>query len=1257
MLSKKIISCVFVVTLLAASLVGSTTTAEGPLIDLPRHQTQLHLDNIQLKLQDLLRDIFTGMEPRSLEESAAIAAVSRSINAEAITYWLLDTPRKISKEVALRTISLTYSIVTGDTSAAFINSLEQLSVSQARQVAVEWLRDHNVQSSSGPLRGIYQDYLGQIERPDIQYILVYRPEGASRGHISAEFRSLEPLLPPGATSRTTWNSTGWRAEGREKVPPFILRISGRTQERNNLYEWVNRPQITVEFPRTVDSIPPSEQPGLWRGIFGGIGDWAKRQVEKIAAWLNPSPEDSPLRADDSELADLKQAVEELQDIVIDKQEQTPEPLLDHSLVDLIEGLSSAATSLAGFSEESRAMGEEMAKIARYSAEIMKWQAKTPRAQDTSDIETEEDTEEDAKDLEEAEVDSDSEDETYLCQAQSLTAPSHHPVILNELAWMGRTTSANHEWIELRNLSDEAVSLSGWQLFNRNQNLLIVFDEEDVIQPRSFFLLVRTDDANIPGVAADRIYAGALKNQNEAVYLFDHDCRLQDFVQAQPDWPAGDNESKRTAERRDDLDWQTSYSPHGTPRRTNSSGYQAPKTSKTTDPGEAVVDNQPPTAKAGPDQTVGYNQPIILDASLSGDNVGIVDYRWDTNGDGLFNRTLADPILELPAGYFNPGQHVVLLEVADAAGNTDRDSLMITVQTIPRILISEVQFHGETNRDEFVELFNPNLEDVDLTGWTLRKKTSGGSESALVSSSSFKGTIPARDYFLIATAQTEEDDSPKYRGAATPDLYYSGQTYYIAANNTILLYGPNGSLVDLVGYGQAEDYDGEPFPDNPPPGLSLGRYWIEENESYADTSNNADDFQWQIPTPGLPNQAWDGMLEEEGEDEEDEEDEENEENEEDEEDEEDEEILQDGSTEFPFLITSCHDLTNINEHLGASYKLAKDIDCYESQGWNDDRGFIPIGQEGSFPFVGQIDGQNYAISGLHIKNQDGGGLFWQLQYPAEVVNLRIEDAFVESAGYNIGLLTNYIYGESVEKPVIIDNVLVEGKIITVHDKTNAPQSVGGLAGYARRANVIRSRAEIIIEADQQNGHSSSRVGGLFGLVDYTKIRNSSAVGQISGWKNIGGLIGRTDEGVVIQKNYASVDIVGHSTLGGFVGHTWYSSDILTDNYATGTVRGHPEEGEEIGGFVGLANSWIDNSYSVGAVYGMDSFGFIGAKASNRSDPVRNSYYDINTSGRSGHRLGSQGLTNPEMKDQDSFPDWDFETIWEMGEEYPLLRQTP
>ncbi|MGB9598874.1 MAG: hypothetical protein ACPLZH_03470, partial [Minisyncoccales bacterium] len=55
-------------------------------------------------------------------------------------------------------------------------------------------------------------------------------------------------------------------------------------------------------------------------------------------------------------------------------------------------------------------------------------------------------------------------------------------------------------------------------------------------------------------------------------MFDKDCNLEDEVFAQPKWPAGDKETKRTAERKKDFGWQTSENPGGTPKAENSQGF-------------------------------------------------------------------------------------------------------------------------------------------------------------------------------------------------------------------------------------------------------------------------------------------------------------------------------------------------------------------------------------------------------------------------------------------------------------------------------------------------------------------------------------------------------------------------------------------------------------------------------------------------------------------------------------------------------------
>jgi len=173
------------------------------------------------------------------------------------------------------------------------------------------------------------------------------------------------------------------------------------------------------------------------------------------------------------------------------------------------------------------------------------------------------------DLEENNQENKNEEATILCEKNG--QPVRNEVIFNEIAWMGTTNSANNEWIELKNISEKEIDLSGWQILDEANQIKIIF-EGHRLPSNSFFLLERTDDDSVSEVAADLIYTGALGNTNEILYLFDEDCQLQDKVVALPDWPAGDNSSKRTMERKSDLSWQTSQNPGGTPKIENSSGY-------------------------------------------------------------------------------------------------------------------------------------------------------------------------------------------------------------------------------------------------------------------------------------------------------------------------------------------------------------------------------------------------------------------------------------------------------------------------------------------------------------------------------------------------------------------------------------------------------------------------------------------------------------------------------------------------------------
>jgi hypothetical protein len=163
---------------------------------------------------------------------------------------------------------------------------------------------------------------------------------------------------------------------------------------------------------------------------------------------------------------------------------------------------------------------------------------------------------------------------------------------------------------------------------------------------------------------------------------------------------------------------------------------------------------------------------------------------------------------------------------------------------PKIIINEIQFETATDtKDEFIELYNPNNEEVDLTCWKLEKiaskqsPTSTPSSTTLIPSSKFQGKIKPYGYFLITSSSTKE----KYQG----DISYA-ESYSISKNNVIILRKPNGEISDLVGYGDDKEkiYQDEnsPFIAQNFENKSIQR------KNFQDTDDNSKDFWLHKPSP-------------------------------------------------------------------------------------------------------------------------------------------------------------------------------------------------------------------------------------------------------------------------------------------------------------------------------------------------------------------------------------------------------------------------
>ncbi|MDP1706783.1 MAG: lamin tail domain-containing protein [bacterium] len=314
--------------------------------------------------------------------------------------------------------------------------------------------------------------------------------------------------------------------------------------------------------------------------------------------------------------------------------------------------------------------------------------------------------------------------------------------INEIAWMGNVANSNAEWLELKNISGSQLSLVGYQLIDKAEQIKFIFSKDVILPAGGFYVLARENQ----GINAEAFYSGALSNNNEGLRLFDKDCNLIDSVLAEKEWPGGDNESKKTMERDAAGLWQTSLIVGGTSGRENSEPTVLPalivKEESKSDPAPVLESNQ-------------SEAPIVSN-----------------------NQIISEPAPERPpveqVQQPQPQQSVVLKP----------------------ILVSEIMVgkDGDANY-EFIELYNPNNSAFSLTGWSLKKKNSNSNESALVTAGRLEGrSVPARGYFLLANEEG-------YFGSPAADIGWPKSYTLAYTNNFVVIYNADGQRVEEIGWSE------------------------------------------------------------------------------------------------------------------------------------------------------------------------------------------------------------------------------------------------------------------------------------------------------------------------------------------------------------------------------------------------------------------------------------------------------------------------
>ncbi len=185
-------------------------------------------------------------------------------------------------------------------------------------------------------------------------------------------------------------------------------------------------------------------------------------------------------------------------------------------------------------------------------------------------------------------------------------------------------------------------------------------------------------------------------------------------------------------------------------------------------------------------------------------------------------------------------------------------------------------------------------------------------------------------------------------------------------------------------------------------------------------------------------------------------------------------------------------------------------------------FLPIGEIG--PFTGRLDGAGHRILNLTIQDNSGAGnagLFGQIEFPGEILNLGLEGVDVRASASYVGALA----GQN------------SGSIIACYSTgtVTGGNSVGGLVGY---------NDDGLITACYSTGTviGNKTVGGLMGGNEQGAVSACYSTGAVTGDSGVGGLVG--GNGGSITACYSTGTVTGNATVGGLVGGTGFPWGSIT-----------------------------------------------------------------------------------------------------------------
>ncbi len=394
-------------------------------------------------------------------------------------------------------------------------------------------------------------------------------------------------------------------------------------------------------------------------------------------------------------------------------------------------------------------------------------------------------------------------------SHQIAAPQFYPVIITEIMYNPEGADDGREWIEIYNNGTATADLSDWKLSEGGVNHGLTLTKGASALSAGQYAIISADAEkfakDFPEFSGSLWKSSfSLGNNEDAIVLKNGDLKIDEASYQNAQGANGNGKSLQLTDYSNaSSSWQESLPTPGQPFAANEQIAPAQDNASSLIPLRAAFSYAPLNPSTG--------QTIIFDAgSSTAPTTSTVSYQWDF-GDNSATTTSSSTAFHT---YEESGAYEIKLAISDASGAQNSSSTTSTiiavaenyispaspaVATSSHIVISEIQAGAPGNAEqEFVELYNPEDGRVDLSNWSLKRKTSVSATTTKILVSHFPqgAEITSHGFFLIAHKNYASDSvSDK-----TADLIYTNNSNPLAYDDeAVILENGGGAIVDEVDY--------------------------------------------------------------------------------------------------------------------------------------------------------------------------------------------------------------------------------------------------------------------------------------------------------------------------------------------------------------------------------------------------------------------------------------------------------------------------